>query len=314
MVGAPKGGGPERWGPKPRKSGGHMRWGGGPNFRALFSSSRLKFHSLCSLWASFRGISGSGVAAGDRVRAPAARSGGAAMVSHDDPENSKRAFWRAPALQTPPKFHEKTPRESTKRKKLGGEKKTKFWAVQQRGSSGGVSGGKGLGLVSSGGGSAQGGSGGGHEKKIAQKSKKSKKILKKTKTIKKIFKYYFCIVEIFVMFLFFCIPKKASVSQEKSFCTRKKVIVSPKKVFVSQKKAPPSRNVVSQKSLLYNQKSGTRRGAQLVIDAALVSTIRADGTARGHAAHRDGVALEEARRTKERKYQSWPATADVHAS
>ena len=27
---------------------------------------------------------------------------------------TKRAFWRAPTLQTPPKFHEKTPGESTK--------------------------------------------------------------------------------------------------------------------------------------------------------------------------------------------------------
>ena len=32
-------------------------------------------------------------------------------LAHDDPENSKRAFWRAPTLQTPPKFHGKTPRE-----------------------------------------------------------------------------------------------------------------------------------------------------------------------------------------------------------
>ena len=44
------------------------------------------------------------------------------------------------------------------------------------------------------------------------------------------------------------------------------------------------------------------RGAQLAIDTTLVSPIRADGTARRHAAHRDDVALEEARRTKERKY------------
>ena len=38
------------------------------------------------------------------------------------------------------------------------------------------------------------------------------------------------------------------------------------------------------------------RGAQLAIDTTLVSLIRVDGTARCHAAHRDGVALEEARR------------------
>ena len=44
------------------------------------------------------------------------------------------------------------------------------------------------------------------------------------------------------------------------------------------------------------------RGAQLAFDTTVVSPIRADGTARRHAAHRDGVALEEARRTKERKF------------
>ena len=44
------------------------------------------------------------------------------------------------------------------------------------------------------------------------------------------------------------------------------------------------------------------RGAQLAIDTTLVSPIRADEATRRHAAHRDGVALEEARRTKERKY------------
>ena len=42
------------------------------------------------------------------------------------PENSKRAHFRAPALQTPPKFHERTPRERERRKKIvagGGKKK-----------------------------------------------------------------------------------------------------------------------------------------------------------------------------------------------
>ena len=50
-------------------------------------------------------------------------------LPHDNPENSKRAFWRALALQTPPKFHEKTPRE-TKSVISGGrrEKSAKFWA------------------------------------------------------------------------------------------------------------------------------------------------------------------------------------------
>ena len=50
-----------------------------------------------------------------RLRLLSACSGGAAGVSHDDPENSKRAFWTAPTLQTPPIFHENTPRERTQR-------------------------------------------------------------------------------------------------------------------------------------------------------------------------------------------------------
>ena len=61
------------------------------------------------------------------------------------PENSKRAHLRVPALQTPPKFHEKTPRETKKntketpreskkeRKWCGnGEKRAKFWASHLR--------------------------------------------------------------------------------------------------------------------------------------------------------------------------------------
>ena len=73
-VGGPEGRGPERpegWGPK--------------------ISSRLKFHSLCSLWASSRGISvvfevlelfkmHAWSSLGHRVRAPLARSGGAAKI------------------------------------------------------------------------------------------------------------------------------------------------------------------------------------------------------------------------------------------
>ena len=44
------------------------------------------------------------------------------------------------------------------------------------------------------------------------------------------------------------------------------------------------------------------RGAQLAVDTTLVSPIKADGTARRHAARRNGIALEAARRAKERKY------------
>ena len=38
------------------------------------------------------------------------------------PENSKRAHLRVPALQTPPKFHEKTPREREKKSDDGGRR------------------------------------------------------------------------------------------------------------------------------------------------------------------------------------------------
>ena len=48
------------------------------------------------------------------------------------PGNSKRAHLSAPALQTPPKFHEKTPRERKKFLVGEGEKRAKFWAVQGR--------------------------------------------------------------------------------------------------------------------------------------------------------------------------------------
>ena len=41
-------------------------------------------------------------------------------------------------------------------------------------------------------------------------------------------------------------------------------------------------------------------GAQLVVDTTFVSALRCDGSARAGAAHRDGVALEVARRRKER--------------
>ena len=43
-------------------------------------------------------------------------------------------------------------------------------------------------------------------------------------------------------------------------------------------------------------------GAQLAVDATLVSALKSDGTARRRAAQFDGVALLEARRRKERTY------------
>ena len=57
-------------------------------------------------------------------------------LAHDDPVNPKRAFWKLPALQTPPIFHQKTPRESTESEISSGRRKQKvrnfgpphFWA------------------------------------------------------------------------------------------------------------------------------------------------------------------------------------------
>ena len=43
-------------------------------------------------------------------------------------------------------------------------------------------------------------------------------------------------------------------------------------------------------------------GAQLTIDASLLSPLHCDGTARPGAAHNDGTVLESARRRKERTY------------
>ena len=43
-------------------------------------------------------------------------------------------------------------------------------------------------------------------------------------------------------------------------------------------------------------------GAQLAVDTTLVSALHCDGSARRGAAERDGVALDEARRRKERTY------------
>ena len=43
-------------------------------------------------------------------------------------------------------------------------------------------------------------------------------------------------------------------------------------------------------------------GAQLAIDTTLVSPVRSDGAPRRQCATRDGAALDQARRTKERRY------------
>ena len=62
---------------------------------------------------------------------PAAPPDRAARARTRQPENSKRAHLSAPALQTPPTFHEKTPREGRKERILRRDrekKSAKFWA------------------------------------------------------------------------------------------------------------------------------------------------------------------------------------------
>ena len=62
---------------------------------------------------------------------PAAPPNRAAGARTRQPENSKRAHLSVLALQTPPKFHEKTPREGRKERILRRDrekKSAKFWA------------------------------------------------------------------------------------------------------------------------------------------------------------------------------------------
>ena len=56
---------------------------------------------------------------------PAAPPDRAAGARTRQPENSKRAHFTAPALQTPPKFHERTPRERKKKENCGGKREKK---------------------------------------------------------------------------------------------------------------------------------------------------------------------------------------------
>ena len=56
---------------------------------------------------------------------PVAPPDRAAGARTRQPENSKRAQLRVPALQTPPKFHERTPREGKKNENCGGRREKK---------------------------------------------------------------------------------------------------------------------------------------------------------------------------------------------
>ena len=106
--------GPKAGVAKPRKIEGPEGWGTegwGQNFTLFFSFTRLKFHSLCSLWASSRGIS---------VVFEAHQTGPPGLA-HDDAESPDV---EGSGLQ---KHHRNStrrpPRESTKSKILGGIKK-----------------------------------------------------------------------------------------------------------------------------------------------------------------------------------------------
>ena len=147
----PKGGASKGGGPKPRKVGlprvgprGGPKKGWAPNegwgaqnFALFFSLSRHNFLSFFSLlgvfsW-NFGGFFCSAGAlkcarlefSGCRVRAPAARSGGAAGVSHDSPRTPNVHISGHLLFKTPPKFNEKTPRETQKQRNGGGKGKKK---------------------------------------------------------------------------------------------------------------------------------------------------------------------------------------------
>ena len=88
------------------------------------------------------------------MRAPAARSGGAAGVSHDSPRTPNVHISGSRPSKTPTTFNEKTPRERKKNENCGGrrEKKERNFGRSGGGLSGGGLSGGGLssGLLSSG--------------------------------------------------------------------------------------------------------------------------------------------------------------------
>ena len=125
--GAPKGGGPERVGPE--------GWGA-RNFALFFSLSRHHFALFLVVEAPEPSMCAFGVF-GLSCEVPAAPE--AALASHYSPRAQTCTFKGSGLPKTPPKFNEKTPRETQKERNGGGrgKKRAKFWAVQRRGSSGG---------------------------------------------------------------------------------------------------------------------------------------------------------------------------------
>ena len=157
-MGPSKGGGPKGGGPKPRKSGapkggapkggapkggapkGGAPKGGGPKISRFFFPPPPQFSfyflSLGVLSWNFGGVRSAGALicarlefSGCRVRAPAARSGGAAGVSHDCPRAQMCTF-QGPGLQKhQQKNSTKGPQNRERRMKIvagGGKKKSKI--------------------------------------------------------------------------------------------------------------------------------------------------------------------------------------------
>ena len=116
-----------------------------PKFRSFLPLSRRKIRSFLPLWVCSRGILVVFEAPGPSnvhvwalwlsCGTPAAPPDRAAGARTRQPENSKRAHLSVPALQTPPKFHEKTPREEEQNKFCGGrgKKKREIWAPHPSG-------------------------------------------------------------------------------------------------------------------------------------------------------------------------------------
>ena len=135
--------GPEGWGPE---GWGFEQWG--PKGGGL----PPQFSFFLPSWGSFRGMLVVFEAAGAlkcarlefsgcRVRAPAARSGGAAGVSHDSPRAQLYISGFRPS-KTPIKFNGRTPRERKKNEHCGGRREKKSENFGRSG--GGLSGGGGF--------------------------------------------------------------------------------------------------------------------------------------------------------------------------
>ena len=128
-------GGPnlERWGPEgwgPRRGGGTQGWGPegwGPKISRFFPSPATIFFLSSLSWASRGRVLQCARLefSGCRVRTAAARSGEAAGVRTRQPENSKRAHFRAPALQKP---HQNSTKRPPKREK----KERKLWREREK--------------------------------------------------------------------------------------------------------------------------------------------------------------------------------------